>query len=122
MRGRLVAVVIAAMLVPLPMGDAQASVRVRVVNYRFKPALVSVSKGAKVVWKNVSTTTHTVTAYSKNWSKKVTLSTGELTGFTFKSTGTYKYYCSIHAHITANGACVANTGVPTRMCGKITVG
>jgi len=122
MRRRLVALAIAALLLPLAMGSAQASVRVRVVNYRFKPSPLSVTKGAKVVWKNVSSTTHTVTAYSKDWTRNITLSPGERTSFTFKSTGTYKYYCSIHAHITANGACVANTGVPTRMCGKITVG
>ena len=91
MRRRLVALAIAAMLVPLTIGNAQASVRVRVVNYRFKPTLLSVTKGAKVVWKNVSPTTHTVTAYSKDWSKNVTLSPGERTSFTFKSTDTFRY-------------------------------
>jgi plastocyanin len=122
MRRRLVALAIATMLVLLPVGTAQASVRVRVVNYRFKPALLSVTKGAKVIWRNASTTTHTVTAYGKGWSKNVTLSPGGQTGFVFKSAGTYKYYCSIHAHIAPNGACVANTGIPTKMCGKVRVG
>jgi plastocyanin len=122
MRRGFVVLVIAAMLVSLPLGSAQASVRVRVVSYRFKPTLLTVSKGAKVVWKNVSSTTHTVTAYGKGWSKNVTLSPGGQTGFVFKSAGTYKYYCAIHAHISSNGTCVANAGIPTKMCGKITVG
>jgi plastocyanin len=102
---------------------AQASpVRVKIVNYAFKPAKVSVSKGTKVVWKNASTgTSHTVTSYKGPWSKNTVVAAGSTTSFTFNGTGTFKYYCSFHAHITLSGACVANTGIPTRMCGTVVV-
>ena len=97
---------------------AQAAVVVKAVStssgYRWHPASVSVGKGAKVVWKNPTTVTHTVTAYTKNWSKKVTIKKGQSTSFTFKNAGTYKYYCTIHGQLV-NGVC-------SGMCGKVVVG
>jgi plastocyanin len=65
------------------------------------------------VWKAVSGT-HTVTAYSKNWSKNTTISQGNTTSFTFKKAGTYKFVCTIHGSVS-NGVC-------SGMCGKIVVG
>ena len=108
-------------LVHAPLAQA-APTKVKVVNFAYKPGNVSVSKGAKVVWKNVATaTTHSVTAYSGHWSKDVTLAAGSTASFTFKRTGTFKYFCKFHAHITASGACVANAGIPTKMCGTVHV-
>ena len=102
---------------------AQASpVRVKIVNFAFRPASVSISLGTKVVWKNATTaTSHTVTSYRGRWSKNTVVTAGSTTSFTFNRTGTFKYYCSFHAHITPSGACVANAGIPTRMCGTVVV-
>src|SRR5580765_3358360 len=124
MRKRVVAAALAAsfvVVVSAPAAEA-APVRVRIVNFAFQPASVSVSKGAKVVWKNASaTTTHSVTAYKGHWSKNTTVPAGSTTSFTFSRTGTFRYYCIFHAHITASGACVADAGIPTRMCGTVVV-
>ena len=79
----------------------------------WKPKITDVAKGTKVVWKAVSGT-HTVTSYSKNWSKNVTISTGQQTSFTFNSAGTYRFRCKFHSTLT-NGVC-------SGMCGKIVVG
>ena len=119
----LAAVLVASFVVLVGAPSAQASsVTVKIVNFAFKPANVSISKGTKVVWKNTSsTTTHSVTAYKGNWSKDSTVLAGSSTSFTFKGTGTFKYYCKFHAHITPSGSCVANTGIPTRMCGIVVV-
>ena len=81
--------------------------------FRWKPTITNVAHGTKVVWKAV-VGTHTVTAYSKNWSKNVTISAGQTTSHIFKSAGTYRFRCLFHSHIT-NGKCVG-------MCGKVVVG
>ena len=104
-----------AVLILGPATAAQASVLVKAGGSEntFRPKLLNVNKGTKVVWKDVGGT-HTVTAYSKNWSKSVTLSTGQTTSFTFKATGRYKYRCVFHSTLV-NGVC-------SGMCGKVVVG
>lgn len=112
---RLAVVLMAVMLVLAMTGVAQASVTVKVgangAN-KFSPASKSISKGTKVVWKDVNGS-HTVTAYGGNWSKNASLDNGESTSFTFKKTGTFKYRCTIHSSLSG-GSC-------SGMCGKITV-
>src|SRR2546428_9445430 len=50
-------------------------------------------------------TTHTVTAFSADWSKGTTINDGEHTGFTFDSADTCEFRCRILSTRT-NGACV----------------
>ena len=70
-------------------------------------------RGDKVVWKNPARRDgpHNVTAYSRNWSKSVTLYPGDITSKTFRETGTYKYRCTIHSSFDSNGACQGMCGV-----------
>jgi len=79
----------------------------------FRPKRTDVAVGTRVVWKSAQGT-HTVTAYGGNWTKNVTLSQGETTARTFRSRGTFKFYCHIHGSVV-NGVC-------SGMCGKIVVG
>ena len=79
----------------------------------YSPGTVSVAKGTKVVWKSVCMS-HTVTSYTKNWSKNVVLAQGQTTSRTFKVKGVYKYRCRFHSKLS-NGVC-------TGMCGKVRVG
>ena len=110
-------VVLMALMVVLAMtGMAEGgtvTVKVGASGSTFSPKSKSVPKGTKVVWKNVSGS-HTVTAYSKNWSKNTSLSGSKTTSFTFNKTGVYKYRCTIHSTLSS--------GVCSGMCGKITVG
>jgi plastocyanin len=80
---------------------------------RFRPKILSVNRGTKVVWKATSNA-HTVTAYSGQWHKDTTISQGTKTHFTFDTRGTYKYRCTFHSHFS-HGQC-------SGMCGKIVVG
>jgi plastocyanin len=105
LRVRIVAVVAATTLAGAvalgPAIPAQAATVVKATgSLRFKPKTVDVNKGAKVVWKNTCSCTHTVTATSNNWSKNTTLRSGDTTSFTFKRRGTYRYECTIHAGMT----------------------
>lgn len=122
-RGLFTAALVASLIGAPAIPTQAATTRVRVVDFRFRPANVSISRGSRVRWHNATSgTTHTVTAYKGHWSKNTTLVAGGSTSFTFRRSGIYRYYCSVHAHITSDGRCVANAGIPTRMCGTITVG
>jgi plastocyanin len=106
---------VAGALVALILGQAfpaSASVLVRAKCNFFSPKAVSVGKGTKVVWKSVCMS-HTVTAYSKNWSKNVVLGQGQTTSRTFKTKGVFKFRCRFHSTLS-NGKC-------SGMCGKVTV-
>jgi plastocyanin len=109
-----VGVMLAGLLVLGPATSAQASVLVKATAaHTFKPKKLEINAGTKVVWKAMSGT-HTVTAYSKNWSKNTTINTGQTTSFTFRSKGRYKYRCLIHSTLV--------DGVCSGMCGKVVVG
>ncbi len=71
--------------------------------------------GSRVVWKNPVrlNANHDVTAYGRNWDKRVILSPGESTAKRFRNTGTYKYRCRIHSQL--------NDGQCDGMCGVIHV-
>ncbi|MFL5767712.1 MAG: plastocyanin/azurin family copper-binding protein [Actinomycetota bacterium] len=103
LKGRILATIAAATLVAGPLAlapaiPAQAATVVKATqSFSFKPGTVHVNKGAKVVWKNTCSCTHTVTATSNNWNKNTTIHSGDTTSFTFKQNGTYKYHCTIHA-------------------------
>src|SRR2546426_1880365 len=76
---------------------AQAATVVKATDsLTFRPAVVTIHRGQKVVWKNVASISHTVTSTSSNWSKNVDLHPGDTTSHTFKKRGTYKYKCRFH--------------------------
>ena len=82
--------------------------------YKWQPASTSIVHGTKVTWKAV-TGRHTVTSIGKNWSKNVTLNSGQTTSFTFQTAGTYRFRCTIHSSYNAT------TKKCTGMCGKVVV-
>jgi plastocyanin len=106
LKGRILSTLAAATIVAGPLAlapavPAQAATVVKATsNLTFKPKTVNVNKGAKVVWKNTCSCTHTVTATSRNWSKDKTIQAGESTSFTFRKRGTFRYECTIHAGMT----------------------
>jgi plastocyanin len=111
--GRVLAVLATFVLIlALATPSQAATVRVRGNNQQWHPRSVSITQGTRVVWRAVDTT-HTVTAYRGNWSKNTTIATGERTGFTFNSSGRFKYRCTIHSTLS-NGVC-------SGMCGKVVV-
>lgn len=108
---------VAALLLPT---TAQAATVIRAhtasnsFGYKWKPHEVSISRGTRVVWRNPTSTNHTVTSYGGNWSKSATITPGTSTSFTFRSAGTFKFRCTIHSTLS-NGVC-------SGMCGKVVVG
>jgi plastocyanin len=81
-------------------GQAQtASAEVKVDNFSFGPATLTVAVGTTVTWTNRDDIPHTVVSDDKVFKSKV-LDTDEKFSFTFAKPGTYGYFCSIHPKMT----------------------
>jgi len=84
--------------------------------WKWQPDFKHIYKGDRIVWKNPTSSTHRVTAYSNNWSKDTELSSsGGRTRKTFKKTGQYLYRCTMPGHSTLSG------GECEGMCGEVHV-
>ena len=77
------------------------SVEVKIDNFSFGPAALTVSVGSTVTWTNRDDIPHTVVSSDdpKAFKSKV-LDTDEKFSFTFTKAGTYSYFCSIHPKMT----------------------
>jgi plastocyanin len=99
-RRSLGAFAIAATL-PLLLGSTRAraeDTNVTIDNFTFQPAELTVKAGTTVTWKNRDDIPHTVVSAGKFRSK--TLDTDDSFSFTFTAAGDYKYFCSLHPHMT----------------------
>ncbi|MEH2475927.1 plastocyanin [Nitrobacteraceae bacterium AZCC 2161] len=67
-------------------------------NFTFTPAELTVKVGTTVIWKNQDDIPHTVVSAGKFKSKA--LDTDDSYSFTFTTAGDYKYFCSLHPHMT----------------------
>ncbi len=84
-------------------------------NFRWRPAFQHINKGDRIVWKNPTSTSHTVTAYGDNWSKNTTIGSGDKASKRFRQKGTYRYRCTRVGHSSLSG------GECEGMCGTIHV-
>ena len=75
---------------------------VKIDNFSFGPATLTVPAGTTVTWTNRDDIPHTVTSSDdpRVFKSKV-LDTDEKFSFTFTKAGTYPYFCSIHPKMTA---------------------
>ena len=71
---------------------------VSIDNFTFAPAELTVKVGTTVTWTNHDDIPHTVVSAGKFRSK--TLDTDNSFSFTFTAAGDYKYFCSLHPHMT----------------------
>ena len=71
---------------------------VTIDNFTFGPAELAVKVGTTVTWTNHDDIPHTVVSAGKFRSK--TLDTDDSFSFTFTAAGDYKYFCSLHPHMT----------------------
>jgi plastocyanin len=75
-----------------------AETTVTIDNFTFAPAALTVKVGDTVTWKNHDDIPHTIVSAGKFRSK--TLDTDDGFSFTFTASGDYKYFCSLHPHMT----------------------
>ena len=88
----------AAISLCLSGAHAVETTNVMIDNFTFEPAQLTVKVGTTVTWKNRDDIPHTVVSAGKFRSK--TMDTDDSFSFTFTTAGDYKYFCSLHPHMT----------------------
>ena len=91
-------VLAAALLLPLGVRAHAEEIKVTIDNFTFSPAELKVKVGDTVTWTNHDDIPHTVVSAGKFRSK--TMDTDNTFTFTFTAAGDYKYFCSLHPHMT----------------------
>jgi plastocyanin len=76
-----------------------SNTEVKIDNFSFGPATVTVAAGTTVTWTNRDDIPHTVVSDDKVFKSKV-MDTDEKFSFTFAKPGTYSYFCSVHPKMT----------------------
>jgi plastocyanin len=74
------------------------TITVSIDNFTFAPTELKVKVGDTITWTNHDDIPHTVVSAGKFRSKA--LDTDNSFSFTFAATGDYKYFCSLHPHMT----------------------
>jgi plastocyanin len=78
---------------------APSVVFVTIEGSAFSPQVVKVKAGTEVVWRNMDTSPHTVTADDGSFDSG-TLAKGDEYKRKFTSAGKFKYSCDIHAYMS----------------------
>lgn len=78
-----------------------AGAQVKIDNFTFEPATITVKQGTTVQWVNRDDIPHTVVSDDKTTFKSKPLDTDDKFSYTFTKAGTYNYFCSIHPKMTA---------------------
>ena len=73
-------------------------VNITIDNFTFAPQELTLKVGDSVTWTNHDDIPHTIVSAGKFRSK--TLDTDSSFSFTFTVAGDYKYFCSLHPHMT----------------------
>jgi plastocyanin len=79
----------------VPAAPATAGAEVKIDNFSFTPATITVAAGTQVTWTNRDDIPHTVVTEDKTVKSKA-LDTDDKFSATFDKPGTYSYFCSIH--------------------------
>ena len=91
---------------PITLGAATADnktaalAEVKIDNFSFLPAVITVPAGTTVRWTNRDDIPHTVVSDDHTTFKSKPLDTDEQFTYTFTKPGTYSYFCSIHPKMT----------------------
>jgi plastocyanin len=83
----------------LAQDKSAATAEVKIDNFSFGPAALTISVGTTVTWTNRDDIPHTVVSNDGVFKSKV-LDTDEKFSFTFSKAGTFPYFCSIHPKMT----------------------
>lgn len=75
------------------------STEVRIDNFSFGPATLTIPAGTTVTWTNHDDIPHNVVSTDGVFKSKV-IDTDESFSFTFTKAGTYPYFCAIHPKMT----------------------
>jgi plastocyanin len=90
---------LAAMTANVTAQPQPETMEVKIDNFTFGPAELAVPAGTTITWTNRDDIPHTVVSSDKVFKSKV-LDTDEKFSSTFRTPGTFAYFCSIHPKMT----------------------
>ena len=82
-----------------PADKPASSTTVKIDNFSFGPATITIPAGSTVTWTNNDDVPHVVTSDDNKMFKSKTLDTDDKFSFTFTTAGDYDYLCSIHPNM-----------------------
>ncbi|MDB5650107.1 MAG: hypothetical protein JWL62_1627 [Hyphomicrobiales bacterium] len=74
---------------------AAAEVRIRIADFAFAPADLTITRGTMVIWENADDMVHSIVSTTGAF-RSSALDTGDSFTFTFDSPGTFEYSCGLH--------------------------
>ena len=84
-----------------PDDKPSSNATVKIDNFSFGPATITIPVGSTVTWTNNDDVPHVVSSDDNKMFKSKALDTDDHFSFTFTKPGTYNYYCAIHPKMTA---------------------
>ncbi len=84
-----------------PADKAGNAAAIKIDNFSFGPATITIPAGSTVTWTNNDDVPHVVSSDDNKLFKSKALDTDDHFSFTFTKPGTYNYYCAIHPKMTA---------------------
>ena len=82
-------------------GGVAAARKISIGNFTFAPANLEVPAGTSILWVNEDDVPHTVTGTDKDSPvRSPALDTGDRYATVLTEPGTYRYFCSLHPHMT----------------------
>lgn len=97
LRGAFAAALFLALVSASPSAAFAAELEVKIDNFTFGPQKLTAKVGDTVTWINEDDIPHTVVSIGHYRSKA--LDTGDKYSFTFTTSGTFEYFCSLHPHM-----------------------
>jgi plastocyanin len=76
------------------------TVEVKIADFSFDPATITIKIGTNIKWTNMDSEAHTVTADDNSWTS-VRLNQSDTYTHTFDQAGTYPYHCGLHSSMQA---------------------
>jgi plastocyanin len=84
-----------------PSVDSARAAEIVIGNFTFEPSTLTVSSGTVLTWRNDDDAPHTVVGTDPETPlKSQALDTGDRYSLTLTKPGTYRYFCSLHPHMT----------------------
>jgi amicyanin len=80
--------------------NANEKAQIKIDNFSFGPAALTVPAGTTVTWTNQDDVPHTVVSAEGKEFKSPALDTDQKFSYTFAKAGTYAYFCSVHPRMT----------------------
>ena len=74
--------------------------QIKIDNFSFAPATLTVPVGTTVTWVNQDDIPHNIRSSEGNILKSPVMDTDQKFSYTFTKAGTYPYYCGIHPKMT----------------------